>query len=374
MNEWIGVVGASGEIGGAAVEYLLSSGYKVIGGQRRAESDFEGRENFRLHRMDLFDDSELQSFCNECGVVLNCAGPSYKIRGRVARSAENAHAAYADLSDIIITDHNIQNELKKNVVFVAGTGYLPGISGILLNTICAEFDRINLLQGFQAGRQYYTKIAFRDILMSSMSDSGMPEAYIKNGKTEHSPYGSDEKRDIPGIQEPVYLKSYIPFEILDALKKTDKIDELHWFNALTDKKMMDMMMKAYSVFAASDEKDGTEAADRLYDDLFSHMEIRKNWSELMYEVTGVKNGRNMRERYILNLSDSNRFSGLIGAKTAVHLLKNDINPGIYWCRDIIRYDSAQKLKDDFPEIDLEVLEIPADNAELISDEIESDYI
>lgn len=372
-NTWIGVVGASGEIGSAAVEYLLKRGKKVIGGQRRAESAFQDNPDFRLHRMDLYKDEELQKFCNSCGVVMNCAGPSYKIRGRVAKCAGKAHTVYIDLSDIIIKELQIQESLPKNEVYIVGTGYLPGISGILFNAICSGYRKIDKFQGFQAGRQYYTKIAFQDILISSISNSGYPDAFLKKGAVGRSLYACDGKIDIPGIPEPVCLKPYIPYEILDAARQTDKITELHWFNALTDKKMMNMMMKAYAAYAASDEE-GSKMAEKMYDDFFSHMENRPNWSELLYEVTGVKNQQRSRERFILNLKDSNRFCGLIGAKTAIKMLEDVPEPGIYWCKDLMRYSSIEEWRKDFPETDLEVLNIPADSAPLIAGEIESDYL
>lgn len=374
MDNLIGVIGCGGLIGEGAVRILLENGYKVRGGQRRKESIFNDNPNFCLFSMDIFDPSQLDEFCNDCTVIFNCAGPSYKIKDKIAIAAQKANAVYVDMSDILITESSLKNDIPSDGVYVVGTGYVPGISGILLNTICAEFDKIHKIQGFQAGRQYYSRIAFYDILLSSMSEAGYPDAYFKNGQIVHKKENIDEKRYLPGMPESVYLKPYLPRELIDLAEKSAKIDELHWYNCLTDKRMMDMIMQSYILITSCSDEEGYQKASELYDDIFLHMEKMKNWSAIMYEVSGIIKNHTVRRRYILHLDDSNIICGIISANTVMRILQKTPSKGIYWAKDIINYVSVEEFQKVLQSGTLSVLDVPLDSPDILVNETESDFI
>ncbi len=371
MNKLIGLVGSSGLIGAETVKYLLDSGYSVRGGQRREDSQFEGRDEFERFRLDLYDSSQLDRFCKGCDAVVNCAGPAYKIKDLIATSASAAGAIYVDMSDILIIEPAIRNSLAPNGIYIAGTGYVPGISGIMLNTVLNVFDSLSRVQCFQAGRQYYTKTAFYDILLSSMSEAGYPDSCLINNKPERVGGVTDEKIYIPGLAENVYIKPYIPKEMMDLSQRSGRIGQIYWYNALTDKRMMDMIMQSYREIAFSDSY---EKAMALYDGIFGNMEKQENWSALLYEAEGTVNGKYARKRFILNIDDSNVVCGITAAQTVAAALENPPSAGIHWAKDIMNYDSIEDFEASLRGCSLTVLDIPVDAPDILEQEDETDFI
>ena len=84
----IGVLGASGTVGFLVCE-LLQERYEIIGGCRRKNKKFETLKHFVWQEVDLYDEESLESFCQKCEVVVNCAGPAGSIKDRVALSANH---------------------------------------------------------------------------------------------------------------------------------------------------------------------------------------------------------------------------------------------------------------------------------------------
>lgn len=371
MNKLIGLVGSSGLIGTEAVRYLLDSGYSVRGGQRKNESPFKGEEGFECYHLDLYNRKQLDNFCKGCAAVLNCAGPSYKIKDIIAESASKAGAIYVDMSDILITESSLRKKLKDDSVYILGTGYVPGISGIMLNTVTSEFDNINRLQCFQAGRQYYTRTAFYDILLSSMSEAGYPDSYLISNRPERVKDTIRERIYIPGLEESVYIKPYLPREIIDFAHQKGNISEIYWYNALTDKRMMTMIMQSYRELTLSYSYENAMA---MYDKLFSNMEKQENWSALLVEAEGKKDGKYMRKRYILNIDDSNAVCGITAAQTVIRALESSLPAGIYWAKDTVKYSSIAEFENSLRGCLLTVVDIPEGVSDLLAQENESDFI
>lgn len=371
MDKLIGIVGSSGLIGTEAVRYLLDRGYTVRGGQRRAESPFEAEKNFERRQLDLYSKRQLDDFCKDCDAVLNCAGPSYKIKDLIAQSASAAGAVYIDMSDILITESSLRKKLDNEGVYIVGTGYVPGISGILLNTVISEFDPVRKIQCLQAGRQYYTRTAFYDILLSSVSNAGYPDSCLIGNEPVRIKDISHDRLYVPSLAESVYTKPYIPAEIIDLSRQNNSVGEIYWYNGLTDKRMMDMIMQSYREVAFSDSY---ENAMKLYDELFSNMEKQENWSEFLVEAEGQKDGKYKRTRYILNISDSNIVCGITAAQTVVRALENSLSAGVYWAKDVVRYSSLAEFEASLKGCTLTVIDIPEGTSDLLAQEDESDYI
>ncbi|GAA0788390.1 hypothetical protein [Hathewaya limosa] len=369
MKRLIGVLGCGGIIGYSACKELLK-GYSVKGGQRKQPDKLLEVPGFLWKKTDLFQLSSLREFCKGCDVVLNCAGPSYKIKEKIANIAIEEGAIYIDVSDVILNDKTIK--FKKNGIYILGSGYVPGSSGMIPFLIANDFNHIEKMYCFQGGRQNLSKIAFADLMINSIANSGYANTYIQNAKIIEDNIKSNKQYYIPGMKENVFIKPYISTELLKVCEEL-KIEELHWYNAVPDKLMVDMIQEAYQSFTQFDINTAIlEAQDKLKE--ISSIFDQKQWSTLVYDVFGSKAGTYIRKRYVIELEDSNTFCGKIAALTVKRTLEAKLSSGVFWAMDIV--------KNNIPELKQYLLEnsiytellLPYNSEEILSVEMETDFI
>ncbi len=94
----VAVLGGYGAVGRATVTGLRRAGHPIrIGGRDRAATARVADElGVEPQPVDLWDDASLAAFCADAAVVVNAAGPSYRVLDRVARAALAADADYVD--------------------------------------------------------------------------------------------------------------------------------------------------------------------------------------------------------------------------------------------------------------------------------------
>ena len=84
----IGVFGATGCVGKGVLKVLEREKFQVTAFYRnpvkaRELQDFQS-EKFKISRLDLEDPEALDEACEECDLLINCAGPSDEIKDRIA--------------------------------------------------------------------------------------------------------------------------------------------------------------------------------------------------------------------------------------------------------------------------------------------------
>ena len=93
----IGVIGTTGMVGAAVAERLHSAGLPVLlSARRRSAINHPTHADIEVAHVDITDSVSLDAFCRRCSVVVNCAGPSYRILDTVARAALSNGAHYVD--------------------------------------------------------------------------------------------------------------------------------------------------------------------------------------------------------------------------------------------------------------------------------------
>jgi hypothetical protein len=132
----IGVLGSYGAVGTAVVADLARDGLALRLGGR--DGDRLAAQATRLRGTEtqvvaVDDDAALARFCTGCAVVVNCAGPSYRILDRVAVAALAAGAGYVDPGG----DEPVMRLLDAGALRAAGrrvvlnAGMMPGLSSLL---------------------------------------------------------------------------------------------------------------------------------------------------------------------------------------------------------------------------------------------------
>ncbi|MGP0051433.1 MAG: saccharopine dehydrogenase NADP-binding domain-containing protein [Solirubrobacteraceae bacterium] len=185
----IGVLGASGGVGAAAVAQLDAWGAGPL--------RLGGRDSRRLQRLvddlalagaeavgvDLYAGDELARFCAGCRIVVNCAGPSHAVGDRVATAALAAGADYVDPGGDEPLHHRCAGGAGDRVAVVSA-GSVPGLSALLVRALAADAEDSGAggrLLAFAGGRGRFTFAAAADYLMLSATSAGTPLAVWRDG-------------------------------------------------------------------------------------------------------------------------------------------------------------------------------------------------
>mgnify|MGYP000890891365 FL=1 len=162
----IGVIGYSGVVGSITCDYLEQYTI-VIKGSRSTDSD--GKRYFRV---DVDDQKSLYSFCSMCDLVINCAGPSYLIKDKVAKVAALSKIPYIDAFGC---GESIELYKSNGGLNIIGAGFIPGISGIIIKELAKIGFGNTSIELYHGGEEIGGKAALMDIVKSSLNH------YIKLG-------------------------------------------------------------------------------------------------------------------------------------------------------------------------------------------------
>ena len=135
-----GVVGGYGSTGRVVVAELLKSrdGEILVGGRdldkgKALAAKFDGR--ITATQLDVCDEGSLDRFCEQCSIIVNCAGPVMELQDRLAQAAWRARCHYLDLAGLsYVKDRMLSHQhaiADEGLSFVISAGWLPGLSEIL---------------------------------------------------------------------------------------------------------------------------------------------------------------------------------------------------------------------------------------------------
>src|SRR5689334_2399518 len=97
----IGVVGGRGSTGSVVVSELLKlSNNEILIGGRDLGLAMTAAERFGARvspaHLDVLDTRSLDGFCEQCSIIVNCAGPVMQLQDRVAQAAFRNNCHYVD--------------------------------------------------------------------------------------------------------------------------------------------------------------------------------------------------------------------------------------------------------------------------------------
>ncbi|MZG14600.1 NAD(P)H-binding protein, partial [Streptomyces sp. SID5914] len=160
-NPVIAVLGASGAVGRAAVRELRALGHTGLrlGGRTASALCAVAEEDPTGHDETVWADATapdgLRALTEGCDIVLNCAGPTYRLRATVASAAL---AAGADCVDVAGDDPAAEDLLaagdpaRDGRTVVLSAGALPGLSSLLPRWLAGQgLDGVSALTAHCGG-------------------------------------------------------------------------------------------------------------------------------------------------------------------------------------------------------------------------------
>ena len=200
----IGVLGGSGEIGKRCVNILTEKGYTVMASYR-TRKPMENNENVYV-QLDICNENELCMFMANCDVVINCAGASFINGEKIARTAAKMKIPLVDPSGESFLEERIK-DIQKDNVFVLSSGCFPGMTGVLLNFLCSQFDDVKSLSGMSISTEIPSQSAIEDFILTNIAGFGQPLKYYNNTLYDAAlaAYGYDIKKRMEKLRMKVVI-------------------------------------------------------------------------------------------------------------------------------------------------------------------------
>lgn len=338
------MIGCGGTIGLAVCNYLGKSGYKVQGGQRREPDYSKYPENFCWKHLDVNNENELNEFCKDCVLIINCSGSAYIMFEKVAVAAADAGAIYIDVSDALAFNDDIISRIDGRGTFYLASGFYPGITGVMLKKVINSFDKIHSICGYSGGAELYSMLSCLDIIMSGASPNCLNGYYLKNGEPVKCKSGM-EYCENELFDKKVFLKPFLSNELYSLVKRysPEKIDELCWYDVSSDNVVGLMAMKYYQLYNKMEFSE-------LYLELSEYLKkIEKKtekdeWAVLYITAKGISENQEKIVNAKIDLKSTSDITAYSIAETAVRALEKNVSEGIYWANDVISEDIMDRYK------------------------------
>lgn len=333
----IGILGATGYVGRAAVKTILTStGHNVMLGSRNPEKIHtmfpELASRGKCLQVDVYNRDMLHTFCRRCDIVVNCAGPAKQILDRVAAAALEQGTHYVDVAGYEylyrqLLQRKQEIEAKKRV-FIISAGVFPGLSELFPAYVAERyFEEIDLLELFFAGQGDFSLNAAYDIVCSIEENSGLGMTYCHYG----------EAKKIDGIFHRTYtlpwpvgkLDTYpILNQEFERIAKRHNIKAAYLYNTYPNKSVLNtfVMIKALEQYKTEEQK--RAAAKALTEQFGVKKQEAHDFTMFHLNASGHKDGRPVQlTSNLLFPQDSNVLSGIIVANVARLVIETERDSG-----------------------------------------------
>ncbi|MCQ8193852.1 saccharopine dehydrogenase NADP-binding domain-containing protein [Streptomyces rugosispiralis] len=336
----IGVLGGYGAVGSAAVRRLRQAGTGplLIAGRDPARAAAFARSlspagpPVEALAVDLDDPASLDRFAARCRLVVNCAGPSYRVLDTVARAALHRGADYVDAAGddpAAIRLHarcDRRDWLTAGRTAVLSAGALPGLSGLLPRALAMDTDRPVRLDAYLGGVAALTPAAAGDVLLSHGPEHGVPGAAWREGGVRPRTLEPRRGLSLAAFPQPVNAFPFLSTEA-GRLARALNIGEIRWYTVFGGDRLPEELAMAWALGDADPAALVTAAAE----------DIRRHGSWYGQEFhlwTGTPDGPPA-HTLTLRADDSYDLSGLMTAATTRALLTGGIPPGVHFAADVL---------------------------------------
>lgn len=206
----IGVIGATGRVGRECLRYLAGhTDFTLLAGSRNLPGALVPGT---FQTVDVFDPASLARFCEQCALVINCAGPASVVKERVAFAALDSCCHFVDPGGYtplfsLLTAR--QEEIHGHGLhFLLGLGILPGLSEIFpAYTVRTDFEKAEGFDYAVIGRDLWTFPSAWDIAwgVGNIGKCESPVWYEAGQRKEAGLLTSGRTLDLPAPVGPYRL-------------------------------------------------------------------------------------------------------------------------------------------------------------------------
>lgn len=339
----IGVLGASGAVGRAAVRELRALGRTGLrlGGRTASALCAVAQEDPAGHDETVWADATapdgLHAFTEGCDIVLNCAGPTYRLRATVASAALAAGAHCVDVAgddpaaEDLLADGDPARD-SRTVVLSAGA--LPGLSSLLPRWLAGQaLDSAATLTAYCGGLEACSPTVAHDLMLSLSSGGADGSAYgealaaVRGGRRAPRALRVAEDAEHEAFPGRVALQPYLSGES-ERLATDLGLDRVDWYHVHPGPAVRAMLSALPSRLAAEDAP--AELADRLI--LAADLDLagRRPYYVMDFALSGTASGQPATAGLTLRAASSYRLTAAVGALSVDAVLRGGIPAGVHF--------------------------------------------
>ncbi|AZC19149.1 saccharopine dehydrogenase NADP-binding domain-containing protein [Pseudomonas sp. CMR5c] len=330
----IGLVGAYGSVGRQVALLLADSGRLRLGGRDRQQAEQLNRQlggRAEVRPLDLWDESSLAAFCSGCGLVINCAGPSYRILDRVARAALAAGADYLDVGGDDPLYERLAGQLPAGRRVLVSAGMLPGLSGLFAQLPARSFQRIDAMRCYAGGLGRLSSTAAEDFLLSLGNGFGQAQMAWSAGRLLRSTAPAEqwlEREWLPvaGVQAYPYLSTEQQRLFADL-----EVGHGQGFNLFEGGQLAAALRRIQG--SAPESRHSPRNIAALVQASALDVAGRQPYQVLAVEIDGLCDGRQHQASAWLRASDGSRLTGSVAAFCALHW--DRLPEGLYYAARVL---------------------------------------
>lgn len=333
----VGVLGASGGVGQAAVRELEALGTVELRlARRRAPTAAEASlARAPLCVFDMEDDASLQRFCEGCRVVLNCAGPSHRFLDRAARAALKGNADYVDAAG----DEPAYGRLSEFQILSAGArvvlsaGMMPGLSALLPRYLARTgLRRITRLTAYVGGLDRFTPAAAADYLASLGNGYGHPLCCWSDGRRASGRVGPLHDVELPFFPDSVSAHPFLSAET-ERLIRALRIERATWYNVYAAGGTLRLLGSVHAALESGAPMEA--AASELVRAAELDLAGRTPYQLLVFEMEGESAERSTIRSLVLRGRDSYQLSGAVAAHAVWTVVRGELPPGLHFAAEAL---------------------------------------
>ncbi|GAA2136233.1 saccharopine dehydrogenase NADP-binding domain-containing protein [Kitasatospora kazusensis] len=365
----VGVLGGSGVVGRAAAAALrgLGVGPLRLGGRRpeavaAAAAALPGGPAEAVV-VDLADAGSLAAFCAGCSTVLNCAGPSYQVKGRVALAALAAGADYVDVAG----DDPAYEQLRGAGLATLGrsavlsAGLLPGLSGLLPRWLAGqrpgEGGRLTVWAG---GLERCSRTVAADLVLSlgggpAEPPFGEPLAAWRDGRRAGRALRAEDAAQLPYFPGEVALQPYLSTEA-ERLAVALGLAGLDWYNVFPGRRVRAVLASLAGGRAPLDD-----AAGRLVRAAELDLTGRRPYYRMVFALDSPAGAVTA----VLGTGDSYRVTAAVGALAVAATLAGEVPAGLHYAAEVLDPGAAVRRIAATPGVTLDVSYGPAELTDVV---------
>lgn len=325
----IGVLGGAGTVGRVVVERLAGRHRLRVGGrdlERAAAACPPGPA--RPVRVDLHDPRSLAAFCAGCDVVVNCAGPSYRVLDLVARAAVAAGAHYVDAAGDLVALQALRGEPAVDLSTLASVfsaGLLPGLSGLLPRLLAT--GPLKRLDCYVGGAARIGELSAVDALLTRGPGFGTP--LVGRRGTETMPLAPLRGVALPGFQGKVHAWPFLSAE-MDALATELGVGELRNYTVYVTESIPRALAEAWAD-GGPPERHVAAVVSAAEQDLA----VTGPYYTLLFQAVPRVPAPPGPRRLLLRTPDSYALSGVVAALAADEILQGRVKPGAHLAAEVL---------------------------------------
>ncbi|WP_404937114.1 saccharopine dehydrogenase NADP-binding domain-containing protein [Pseudomonas sp. JDS08PS003] len=315
----IGLVGAYGNVGRQVAQLLAGHVALRLGGRDPQQAEQLNQQLgacAEVRALDLWDESSLADFCAGCALVINCAGPSYRILDRVARVALAAGADYLDVGGDDPLHERLAGQVPEGRRVLLSAGMLPGLSGLFPRLLAQSFQRVDEMRCYAGGLGRLSATAAEDFLLSLGNGFGQAQCGWCEGQVVRSTASAEQhlERDwlpVAGVQAYPYLSTE-----QQRLFSELQVPHGQGFNLFEGGQLAAALQRIQG--SAPEARHCPQNVAALVQASALDVAGRHPYQLLAVEVDGLRDGRQQQASAWLRAGDGSRLTGSVAAFCALH--------------------------------------------------------